>query len=86
MSKRIPTFAAAALILTVAASACSPDRPAGTAAPAADANRPVGGPSDAVTVAGCLSGGPDGRFVLTAAPDKGVTTAARTPTRDLQRQ
>jgi hypothetical protein len=30
-----------------------------------------------VTVAGCLSGGPDGRYVLTAAPDKGVTTAAR---------
>jgi hypothetical protein len=78
VSKRIPTFGAAALIMTVAASACSPDRPAGTASPpAAGANRPVGGPSDAVTVSGCLSGGPDGRFVLTAAPDRGVTTAAR---------
>jgi hypothetical protein len=77
VSHRIPTFAAVALIMTVAASACSPDRQAGTAVPGADANRPVGGPSDAVTIAGCLSGGPDGRFVLTAAPDKGVTTAAR---------
>jgi hypothetical protein len=76
VSKRIPTFAVAALILAIAGSACSNDQPSGSAAPAADANRPVGGPSDAVTVAGCLSGGPD-RFVLTAAPDKGVTTAAR---------
>jgi hypothetical protein len=30
-----------------------------------------------LTVAGCLSGGPEGRFVLTAAPDPGVTAAAR---------
>jgi hypothetical protein len=71
--------------MTAVVSGCAPDRPAGTvadrptgsAAPTAEANRPVGGPSDAVTVSGCLSGGPDGRFVLTAAPDKGVTTAAR---------
>jgi hypothetical protein len=74
VSNRIPIYATAALIWTVA---CSPDRPAATPAAGADANRPVGGPSDAVTVAGCLSGGPDGRFVLTAAPDPGVTTAAR---------
>jgi hypothetical protein len=30
-----------------------------------------------VTISGCLSGGNDGRFVLTAAPGPGVTTAAR---------
>jgi hypothetical protein len=77
VANRTPIYAAAALITAVAVSACSPDRPAGTATPTAEANRPVGGPSDAVTVSGCLSGGPDGRFVLTAAPDKGVTTAAR---------
>jgi hypothetical protein len=65
------------LLITVAVSACAPDRPGETDAPAPEANRPVGGPSDGVTVAGCLTGGPDGRFVLTAAPDAGVTAAAR---------
>ena len=30
-----------------------------------------------MTVEGCLSGGPDGRMVLTAAPDATVTAAAR---------
>ena len=32
---------------------------------------------ETVTVAGCLSGGEDGRFALTAAPDAAVATAAR---------
>jgi hypothetical protein len=32
---------------------------------------------DSVTVAGCLSGGPDGRVVLTAAPDAAGAVAAR---------
>jgi hypothetical protein len=76
VANRTPIHAAASLMLALAASACSSDRPQGDAAAPAAANRPSG-PSDAVTVAGCLSGGPDGHYVLTAAPDKGVTTAAR---------
>jgi hypothetical protein len=47
----------------------------GSAANGRDAGR-LGG-RDQVTVAGCLNGGPDGRLVLTAAPDPGVTAAAR---------
>ena len=35
------------------------------------------GSGESVTVAGCLSAGPDGRFALTAAPDAAVSTTAR---------
>lgn len=42
------------------------------------ANRAAAASGDEVKVEGCLSGGPDGRFVLTAAPDPGVTAPART--------
>jgi hypothetical protein len=65
---------AAFLTLCVAA-ACSSERPSSTSGSAAD--RSVGDASDTVKVAGCLSTGENGRFVLTAAPDPGVTTAAR---------
>jgi hypothetical protein len=37
----------------------------------------AGGSGDAVTIAGCLSGTPDGRFALTAAPDATVAIAGR---------
>jgi hypothetical protein len=76
VANRTPIYVAASLTLALAGAACSSDRPRGDAAAPAAANRPSG-PSDAVTVAGCLSGGPDGHYVVTAAPDKGVTTAAR---------
>ena len=35
------------------------------------------GSGDTVTIAGCLSGSPDGRFALTAAPDAAASAAAR---------
>jgi hypothetical protein len=71
--KQTPIFFAAALSVLTAGAACSSDR----GAEPGDANRPAGGSGDALTVSGCLSSGNDGRFVLTAAPDPGVTTAAR---------
>jgi hypothetical protein len=71
--KRTPTFMAMSLSLAMAGAACSSDR---NSAGGEAGNRAVGD-RDQVTVAGCLSGGPDGRMVLTAAPDPGVTTAAR---------
>ena len=77
MAIRTPICGAAALVFAVAVSACSSDRPEERGAPSPEANRPAGGSGDSLTVAGCLNGGPDGKFVLTAAPDPGVTTAAR---------
>jgi len=53
--------------IALAAGACSSDR--------SRSNAKAGG--EQVTVAGCLNGGPDGRLVLTAAPDPGVTAPAR---------
>jgi len=35
------------------------------------------GSGDEVSVTGCLTAGPDGRFALTAAPDAGVTATSR---------
>ena len=76
MALRTPIVVAASLVLGMAGAACSSDgsndRKATTGS---DPNQL--GDRDRVTVAGCLNGGPDGRLVLTAAPDPGVTTAAR---------
>lgn len=73
MRKQTPILFVAALSVFIAGAACSSDR----GAESGEANRPAGTSGDALTVSGCLSGGNDGRFVLTAAPDPGVTTAAR---------
>ena len=76
VSNRTPIVMAASLFMTLAGAACSSDRANDrNAATGNDANRP--GNRDQVTIAGCLNGGPDGRLVLTAAPDPGVTAAAR---------
>ena len=69
MRNHTPMYAAAALTLAMTGAACSSDRDRGEADRAA-------GSGQAVTVAGCLTG-KDGRVVLTAAPDPGVTAAAR---------
>jgi hypothetical protein len=75
--KRTPIFMAMSLSVALAGAACSSDRAGNrNTAGGDDGNRAAGG-RDQVTVAGCLSGGPEGRMVLTAAPDPGVTTAAR---------
>jgi hypothetical protein len=75
VKKRTPVYVAATFSIALAASACSDgSAERGSAANANDANREAG---ETVQVAGCLSGGPDGRVVLTAAPDPAVTTAAR---------
>jgi hypothetical protein len=71
VAKRTPIVVAASLTVALAGAACSSDR----AASGNEAGRPGG--RDQVTVAGCLNGGPEGRLVLTAAPDPGVTAAAR---------
>jgi hypothetical protein len=76
VAKRIPTLIAASLSIALAGAACSSDRSNDrNAATGTDTSRAGG--RDQMTVAGCLSGGPDGRLVLTATPDPGVSTAAR---------
>ena len=71
MEKRTPIYAAAILTLAIAGAACSSVR--------GDEDRDgrATGSGDTVTIAGCLTSGPDGRFALTAAPDAAVATAAR---------
>jgi hypothetical protein len=71
VEKRTLICAAAALNLAIAV-ACSSAR--GDEPKAGDR---ASGSGDTVTIAGCLSGTPDGRFALTAAPDAAVATAAR---------
>ena len=71
MKKRTLFCAAAALNLAIAV-ACSSargDEPKG--------DDRASGSGDTVTIAGCLSGTPDGRYALTAAPDAAVATTAR---------
>ncbi len=71
MEKRTLICAAAALNLAIAV-ACSSargDEPNG--------DERASSSGDTVTIAGCLTGTPDGRFALTAAPDAAVATAAR---------
>ena len=71
MKNRTLICAAAALNLAIAA-ACSSAR--GDEPKAEDRAKSSG---DTVTIAGCLSASPDGRYALTAAPDAAVATAAR---------
>jgi hypothetical protein len=71
VEKRTLICAAAALNLAIAV-ACSSargDEPRG--------DDGASGSGDSVTIAGCLTGTPDGRFALTAAPDAAVATTAR---------
>lgn len=72
MEKRILICVAATLNLAVMAAACSSAR--GDEGNGGDGGT---GSGDTVTIAGCLSSSPDGRFALTAAPDAAVATAAR---------
>ena len=67
MINRTPILVTLSVSMALVSAACSSDR--------ARSNAKAGG--EQVTVAGCLSGGPDGRLVLTAAPDPGVTAPAR---------
>ena len=64
--------AAAALSFAVAGAACSSAR-----GDEGERDTRPGGSGDVVTIAGCLSSSPDGRFALTAAPDAAVATVAR---------
>jgi hypothetical protein len=64
--------ATGALIVAIAGAGCSSARGDERAAGGGDS-----GSGDAVTIAGCLTAGPDGKFALTAAPDAAVSTAAR---------
>jgi hypothetical protein len=74
--KRTPIFVTLSVSMALAGAACSSERSHPNATTGEDASRVARG-GDRVTVAGCLSGSPDGRVVLTAAPDPGVSTAAR---------
>ncbi len=72
MEKRTLICVAAAVNLAIAGAACSSTR--------GEESREAGrdsGSGDAVSIAGCLTSAPDGRFALTAAPDAAVATAAR---------
>jgi len=75
-------YVLASLSLVVASAACSADsaeeRPSTTAA----ADSRAAGDRDTVKVEGCLSGGPDGRLVVTAAPDPLGTAVARAGDRE----
>ena len=71
MNKRTLIYGAAALNLVIAA-ACSSAR-----GDEATGGEGASGSGDSVTIAGCLTGTPDGRFALTAAPDAAVATTAR---------
>ena len=74
---RNPIYVLASLSLVVAGSACSnnraEERPSTTAAADSRAARDA----DTVKVEGCLSGGTDGRLVVTAAPDPLGNAVAR---------
>ena len=74
--KRNPILVTLSLSMALFGGACSSERSQPNATTGEDANR-VARDGDRVTIAGCLSGGPEGRMVLTAAPDPGVSTAAR---------
>ena len=71
MEKRTLICVASAISLAIGA-ACSSTR----GEEAKNSGRDSGS-GDAVTIAGCLTSGADGRFALTAAPDAAVATAAR---------
>ena len=71
MKTRTLICAAAALNLAIAA-ACSSAR-----GDEAKGDEGASRSGDTVTIAGCLSAGPDGRYALTAAPDAAVATTAR---------
>ena len=71
MCKRTLISLTAALTLAIAGAACSSAR-----GDEGEATGRASGSGDEVTISGCLSGS-DGRFVLTAAPDAAVATAAR---------
>jgi hypothetical protein len=66
VAKRTPFYVAASLSLAVAGAACSNSSGAG---------RDLA--EGTVTIEGCLTGGTDGRVVLTAAPDAAGSVAAR---------
>lgn len=72
MGKRQLFFFAAALNLAIAGAACSSAR-------GNEEGREgrASGSGETMTVAGCLTSSPDGRFALTAAPDATVAAAER---------
>ena len=72
MEKRTLICAVAAVNLAIGGAACSSTRGEEASKSGRDS-----GSGDAVTIAGCLTSGADGRFALTAAPDAAVATAAR---------
>lgn len=66
---RQPILGVMSLSLVLAGAACSNYSAEERATPAAAGERPLAAGGDMVKVEGCLSGGPDGRVVVTAAPD-----------------
>lgn len=72
MKKQQLFCATAALIVGLAGGACSSARGDERAGGDRDS-----GSGDTVTISGCLTSSPDGKFALTAAPDAGVSAAAR---------
>lgn len=72
MEKRNLICATAALNLAIVVAGCSSAR-----GNEADGTARASGSGDAVTIAGCITSGQDGRFALTAAPGAAVATTAR---------
>jgi hypothetical protein len=74
---RQPILSVVSLSLVLAGAACSNYSAEERATPAASGERPLAGGGDMVKVEGCLSGAPDGRVVVTAAPDPLGSAVAR---------
>jgi hypothetical protein len=72
VNKRTLIYVAAAVNIAIGGAACSSTR----GEEAKNSGRDSGS-GDSVTVEGCLTSAPDGRFALTAAPDAAVNTTAR---------
>lgn len=77
MVKRQPILGLLSLSLVLGGAACSNFGAAERATPAASDMRPLADSGDTVKVEGCLSGAPDGRVVMTAAPDPLGNAVAR---------
>jgi hypothetical protein len=74
---RQPILGLLSLSVILGGAACSNYSAEERATPAARGENPTSGSGDMVKVEGCLNGSPDGRVVVTAAPDPLGSTVAR---------
>jgi len=78
-------YVLASLSLVLAGAACSPNRAEERPSATTAAESRAAGGGDMVKVEGCMSGSPDGRLVVTAAPDPLGSAVARAGNVDSER-